>query len=232
VKKDVVGTLALSSNPSDFLKFGKLYLFDAYGDSLAQTITNSSGGFTFSDIKLNQDFILKVDNQSDIITSDPLSLYTYKGEKILEGKTFEKGFIFYIPSKLSYMLTEGEHATLTGGIGQVDVTKPLVFKNNGADLTPKDEQDLNAIFLILQKNKSLSVEVNTHTDGVLDDKQAMDLTIRQASTIRNYFIKKGVSAGRIKLAPKGKSQPRIRCSDCSDDDNKLNRRTEFVVYKS
>jgi hypothetical protein len=232
VKKDVVGTLALASNPADLLKFGKLYLFDAYGDSLAQTITNSSGGFTFSEIKLNQDFILKVDNQSDIITSDPLALYTYKGEKILEGKTFQGGFIFYIPSKLSYMLTEGDHSTLTGGIGQVDVVKPLVFKNNGADLTPKDEQDLNAIFLILQKNKSLSVEVNTHTDGVLDDKTAMELTIRQANTIKSYFLKKGISAGRIKLAPKGKSQPRVKCSDCSDEDNKLNRRSEFVVYKS
>jgi outer membrane protein OmpA-like peptidoglycan-associated protein len=236
VKKDVVGTLALASNPSDFLKFGRLYLFDAYGDSIARTITNGNGGFTFSDIKLNQDFILKVDNQSDIITSDPLALYSYKGEKILEGKTFEGGFIFYIPSKMSYVLTEGgDHGTLTGGIGQVNVIKDLVFKNNGSELTPKDEHELDAIYLILQKNKSLSVEVTTHTDTRLDDKAAMDLTSAQATTIKSYFLKKGVSSGRIRLVSKGRTQPRKKCGvndDCGEEDHKFNRRVEFVVYKT
>lgn len=236
IKKDVIGTLALSSNPSDLLKFGNLYLFDAYGDSIARTTTNASGGFTFSDIKLNQDFILKVDNQSDIITSDPLALYTHRGEKMLEGKTFEKGFVFYIPSKLSYMLTENEqHSTLAGGIGQVNVIKDLTFKNNGTELTPKDEQELNAIYLILQKNKSLSLEVTTHTDAKLDEKAAMELTIKESITIKNYFIKKGVVLNRIKMTSKGNTQPRKKCpaaSDCSEEDHKQNRRVEFVVYKS
>ena len=236
VKKDVIGTLALASNPSDLLKYGKLYLFDAYGDSIARTTTNMNGGFIFSEIKLNQDFILKVDNQSNINTSDPLALYTHKGEKILEGKTFEKGFVFYIPSKLSYLLTENaEHPTLGGGIGQVNVVKDLTFKNNGAELTPKDEQELNAIFLILQKNKSLSVEVTTHTDTKLDEKAAMDRTNAEANAIKNYFIKKGVSSNRLKMVSKGNTQPRKKCpavSDCSEEDHKQNRRVEFVVQKS
>ncbi len=233
VKMDVIGTLGLSSNPSDLLKFGKLYLFDAYGDSIAKTTTNASGEFTFSEIKLNQDFILKIDNQTDIVTSDPLALYTHQGEKILEGKTFEKGFVFYIPSKLSYLLTENsERTTLSGGIGQVNVIKDLLFKNAGADLTPKDEQELNAIFLILQKNKSLSVEVITHTDTKLDEKAAMDLTTKEGNTIKNYFLKKGVSLSRIQLRSKGNSQPRKKCAECSEEDHKQNRRVEFIVFKS
>jgi len=236
VKKDVIGTLALSSNPADLLKFGKLYLFDAYGDSVSKTTTNGNGAFTFSDIKLNQDFILKVDNQTDIITSDPLALYSPKGEKLLEGKTMERGFVFYIPSKSSYKLTENsDDATLNGGIGQVSVIKDLVFKNNGTELTPKDEKELNSIFLILQKNKSLSVEITTHTDTKLDDKAAMEITNKQSITIKNYFLKKGISAGRMKLVSRGKSQPRKVCdtpAECSDEEHKQNRRVEFVVYKS
>ncbi|MGZ3918849.1 MAG: OmpA family protein [Bacteroidia bacterium] len=235
IKKDVIGTLALSSNPADMLKFGKLYLFDAYGDSLSKTNTNTNGAFTFSDIKLNQDFILKVDNGTDIITSDPLALYTSKGEKILEGKTMENGFVFYIPAKLSYKLTENsEDGTLTGGIGQVNVVKDLSFKSNGAELTPKDEKELNSIFLILQKNKSLSVEITTHTDSKLTDKAAMDLTLKQSNTIKNYFIKRGVSPTRMKLMAKGSLQPRKPCrpEDCTEEDHKQNRRVEFLVYKS
>jgi outer membrane protein OmpA-like peptidoglycan-associated protein len=235
IKKDVIGTLALSSNPSDLLKFGKLYLFDAYGDSLGKTTTNGNGAFTFGDVKLNQDFILKVDNGTDIVTSDPLALYSSKGEKLLEGKTMEGGFVFYIPSKSSYKLTENnDDATLGGGIGQVSVIKDLVFRNNGAELTPKDDKELNSIFLILQKNKSLSVEITTHTDGKLEDKAAMDLTVKQSNTIKNYFIKKGIAASRLKIMAKGSTQPRKPCraEDCTEEDHKLNRRVEFVVYKS
>lgn len=233
VRKDVVGTLALSSNPSDLLKYGKLFLFDGYGDSLSQTTTNMNGGFTFSEIKLNQDFILKVDNQSDIVTSDPLALYSVRGEKIMDGKTMQGGFVFYIPSKISTMLTDGDHSTLGGNIGRIDVIKELVFKNNGAELTPKDEMDLNAIFLILQKNKSLSVDVVTHTDSKLGDQLSMDLAAKQCNTIKNYFLKKGIAPARIKLSPKGKSSPRKKCQGaCTEDDHKVNRRTEFVVYKN
>lgn len=235
VKKDVTGTLALSSNPADLLKFGKLYLFDGYGDSLAKTVTNNNGAFTLSEIKLNQDFILKVDNGTDIVTSDPLALYSTKGEKILEGKTMEGGFVFYIPSKMSYKLTENnDDATLGGGIGQVSVIKDLVFKNNGAELTPKDEKELNSIFLILQKNKSLSVEVTTHTDTKADDKTAMATTTKQSNTVKNYFLKKGISQSRIKVMAKGNQQPRkvCRAEDCTEEDHKQNRRVEFVVYKS
>ncbi|MCE3228464.1 MAG: flagellar motor protein MotB [Bacteroidetes bacterium] len=236
IKKDVIGTLAMSSDPADLLKFGKLFLFDAYGDSVSKTTTNNNGAFTFSDIKLNQDFILKVDNGTDIVTSDPLALYTSKGEKILEGKTMEGGFVFYIPSNTSFKLTENsEEHTLGGGIGQVNVIKDLIFKNNGAELTPKDEKELNSIFLILSKNKSLSVEITTHTDTKFDDKTAMDLTTKQCATIKNYFVKKGITTSRLKLISKGRSQPRKACktpADCTEDDHKQNRRVEFLVYKS
>ncbi len=235
VKKDVIGTLALSSNPADLLKFGKLYLFDAYGDSLGRTTTNNNGAFTFSDIKLNQDFILKVDNGTDIVTSDPLALYSPKGEKLLEGKTMEGGFVFYIPSKSSYKLTEThEDETLGGGIGQVNVVKGLAFAANGASLTPKDEKELNSIFMILQKNKSLSVEITTHTDTKLNDKAAQELTTRQSNTIKNYFVKKGISVSRMKIMAKGSLQPRKPCrpEDCTEEDHKQNRRVEFLVYKS
>lgn len=235
VKKDVVGILANTGNKAEFLKFGKVYLFDAYSDTIATAVTNANGNFVISDVKLNQDFILKVDNQVDFITTDPLSLYTTRGEHILDGKTIDKGFAFYIPSKLSYKLTEdNQDATLGGGIGQISVVKNLVFKNNGAELTPKDETELNAVFLILSKNKGLNVDIFTHTDSKADEKAALDLTIKQAATIKNYLIKKGITAARIKTEAKGKKEPRKECkatSDCNEEDHKMNRRVEFIVYK-
>ncbi len=236
VKKEVVGILANTGNKAELLKFGKVYLFDAYGDSIATAVTNANGNFLINDVKLNQDFILKVDNKADITTSDPLSLYTTRGEHILDGKTADKGFTFYIPSKLSYKLTEdNQDATLGGTIGQVDVIKNLTFKDNGTGLTPKDEIELNAVFLILSKNKTLNVDVFTHTDSKADENAALELTTKQALTIKNYLVKKGINQSRIKTEAKGKKEPRKMCtatSDCKEDDHKMNRRVEFLVYKN
>ena len=47
IKKDVIGTLAQSSNKAEVSKFAKLYLFDVYGDSIANSRTNDKGAFTF-----------------------------------------------------------------------------------------------------------------------------------------------------------------------------------------
>ncbi len=236
VKKEVVGILAQAGNKAELLKFGKVYLFDGYGDSIATAVTNANGNFLINDIKLNQDFILKVDNQADFITSDPLALYTTRGEHIFDGKTIDKGFMFYIPSKMSYKLTEdNQDATLGGPVGQVNVIKNLIFKDNGAGLTLKDESELNAVFLILSKNKTLNVDVFTHTDSKADEKSALELTVKQALTIKNYLIKKGINQSRIKTEAKGKKEPRKECSvlsDCKDEDHKMNRRVEILIYKN
>ncbi|MEO6301935.1 MAG: OmpA family protein, partial [Bacteroidia bacterium] len=195
IKKDVVGTIGHSSNRDDILKFGKLYLFDSYNDSVSSTVTNANGRFSFYDIKLNQDFILKIDNQMDIVTTDPLSIYNKNGEHILDAVTRGNGFVFYIPSNMSYKLTDDNaDEVLNGSIGKVNVTKNLVFQNNGASLILKDEQELQSILTILQKNKDLNVIISTHSDSKPDEQAAMALTTKQAKTVKDFFIKKGIAA--------------------------------------
>jgi outer membrane protein OmpA-like peptidoglycan-associated protein len=63
----------------------------------------------------------------------------------------------------------------------------------------------------------------------------MDLTSKQAKTVKDYFVKKGIEASRIRIFSKGKNEPRKVCkahSDCSDTDHKQNRRVEFLVSKN
>jgi outer membrane protein OmpA-like peptidoglycan-associated protein len=111
----------------------------------------------------------------------------------------------------------------------------LVFKPNGFDLLPKDETELLAIVQILSKNKALKVDVYAHTDAKSDPKAALELTGKQAQSVYNFLIKKGVEANRIKMLPKGNAQPRKTCTaktDCDEADHKTNRRIEFIVYKN
>ncbi len=235
VKKDIMGTLAQSSNKADVAKFIRLYLFNHYGDSIAKTVTNANGGFVFTDIKLNQDFVLKVDNKIDITTSDPIALYSPAGEYMMDGRTKDNGFTFYISARYSKKLTESDTLNpTTNALGQLDIIKHLTFYTNGKGLTPKDEQELNPLVARLVKDKSAVIEFITHTDARTDAAYAMELTTNQANAIKDYFVKKGVPAHRIKAIAKGNTDLRKICSgtiDCREEDHMLNRRVEFLIYK-
>lgn len=235
VKKDITGRMAQSSDKSESAKFIQLYLFNFYGDSVAKTTTNQNGEFLFRDIKLNQDFILKVDNKIDITTSDPIALYTPRNEFMMDGRTKDQGFVFYIPARYSGKLTADAENSATNPLGQIDVIKRLNFFTNGKGLTPKDEQDLNSILSLLQKDKTSMVEIATHTDSRMDATYAMELTGNQANTIKDYLIRKGIAATRIKAVAKGNTEQRKICGgtiDCREEDHMINRRVEFLIYKN
>jgi outer membrane protein OmpA-like peptidoglycan-associated protein/thiol-disulfide isomerase/thioredoxin len=234
IRKDVVGTLAQSSNREDPLKFCKLYLFNYYGDSIEKTITSAKGGFIFSNVKLNQDFVLKLDNKININTTDPIALYSPRGEFMMDGRTKDQGFVFFIPARVSNQLTESDSSTTFNSLGQINVIKNLTFFTNGQGLTPTDEKQLGSIVNILTKNKNLKVEFLTHTDARMDTDYALQLTTYQAESIKEYFIKKGISENRLSAIAKGNKELRKICEgtiDCREEDHRLNRRVEFLIYK-
>ncbi len=235
VKRAVVGTFAESSDKKDVLKYSKIYLFNSYGDSVAKTITNGKGEFIFNDIKLNHDFILKVDNQSDIVTSDPLALYANNGDFLMDGRTRDGGFVFYIPTRLNYKLVRHDTSDfIHHEIEQIDVIKSLSFSNKGTELTPKDKEELSGIIAHLLKSKTLKLQFIVHGDIRLSAESAMELSVNEVNTLKNYLHSKGINQNRIKGVAMGKKEPRKFCegsSDCTEEEFKLNRRIEFVVLK-
>jgi outer membrane protein OmpA-like peptidoglycan-associated protein len=235
VKKDVVGKIAYTSNSNDVFKYSKLYLFNAYGDSIDKTVTDENGKFIFSDIKLNQDFILKVDNGVTFFTSDPIAIFNEKGERVLEAKSTENGFVFYIPSNANVkILNPSDDTPMEGKIDQIDVNKHLLFKTGGAELTPKDEFELKGIIEMLKKNNGLFVDITGHASTKLDAKTAQAVSLKHANTVKAYLIKKGIPATHIKVIGKGNNEPLIECrlpQTCPDEQHAKNQRVEFRVYK-
>lgn len=235
LKKDVIGLLAQSSNKADVVKYTRVYLFNYYGDSVYKSVTSSEGYFSFRDVKLNQDFVLKVDNQMDIVTSDPVALYNREGEFIMDGRTGSGGFLFPIntrlSTKLAYTDTVGHNK---GAYEEIDVIKCLIFENDGKTLTVKDEQELASIVTHMLKNKNLNIEFTAHTDTRINSVKALEYTGNQVLALKAFFEKKGINPNRIFGIAKGNNQPRKVCTgnaDCNDDDHHLNRRVEFLIFK-
>lgn len=234
IKKDVIGTLAYSSNKSDVFSHSKLYLFNAYGDSIAQTITDEKGKFSFSDIKLNQDFILKVDNGANIMLADPVALYNDENQKVIEAQTSENGFVFYIPSNQSFKLTtlSDEHL-MEGKVKKVDVTKHLTFTKDGKQLTAEDEKSINSILELLFKNDGLAIEIIGHAATNISAEEANAISEAYANSVKNYMLSKGVRIDRIKIDYKGNSEPYNDCHSgnaCTDQEHLFNKRMEFKIY--
>lgn len=233
VRKSLTGLLAQSSNKKEALKYSNVYLLSHYGDSIARTRTSENGIFSFEDLRLNHDYVLKVDNKVDLHTSDPIALYTAAGEFITDGRTRNEGFVFSLHPRVSNKLIPPD--TIRGGeLDEIVVIKSLKFGNNGSTLTPADLNDVNQILERLRSNNSLNLELITHTDARMEPEEALALTSRQANTLQDYFQSKGISPTRIKAIAKGNSELRKFCdgnADCRDEDHRINRRVEFLVYK-
>ena len=230
VKKNVVGLLAKSLNRDDVLKSGKLSLFNVYGDSISGANGSATGRFSFSNVKLSQDLVLKIANQSEMDASDPIALYAPNGDFLMNGIVINGACEFYIPYKMVYRLLDANAASTPNE--QMNLVSHLEFTSTGTfELSPKDEQDLDYLASILLKNKALSVEFKTHTDTKLSESSAMDVTTRQLQLIKNFFQKKGIAASRIKGIPKGKTMPNKPCEgvNCTEEEHRQNRRVEFLI---
>jgi outer membrane protein OmpA-like peptidoglycan-associated protein len=225
--------LALSSSKEEKVRFSKVYLFNHYGDSLGYSRTNENGVFVFHEMKVNHNYILKIDNQMDIITSDPSALYNTEGELLVQGKTMQGGFVFYLPSKLIPRLQLADSSLNTVSPLEITVTKYLEFKNNNSALSVKDEQELKGVLTTLEKNKQSILEIAVHSNSKQDEKISKNYSDQQAQLLKTYFLGKGIPQNRIRVQSFGSSQPVIHCSpNCTEDDHKKNKRVEFTILKN
>jgi outer membrane protein OmpA-like peptidoglycan-associated protein len=236
LRKDITGLLAESSDKNFVMKYGGVYLLNYYGDTLVKTTTNEKGIFRMNEIKLNQDLYLKVDNKTDINTTDPIALYTADGAFLTDGRTRDEGFVFSMPARLSNKLIAPDTTVLSADAPtELDITKSLSFTNDGTELTKKDEDELSSIVSLLTRNSSLLVEITTHTDARMDHETALNLTAVQANTLKNFLVEKGVAGSRVQTNSRGNTELRKICEgtiDCREEDHRLNRRVEFFVHKN
>lgn len=231
VKRTITGTLAQSLNRDEAFKTGNIFLLDISGDSIAKTTTYSNGKFNLTDVKMNQDLVLRIPGQKGMDPSDPVALYSAEGEFLMNGVLEGGDCVFFIPHKLVYKFMDKNMAS--SSTEQLYMVINMEFPtSDGFQLSPKDEKDLDALFNILQRVKTMSIEFKVHCDAKLSDAASMDITGRQVQLIKNYLLKKGVPASRIKGIPKGKSTLLKTCdpiNTCTEDEHRQNRRVEFVI---
>lgn len=234
---DLSGSIALSSNSTDLYSFAKIQLSNAYGDSLGSSITDAKGKFTFNDVRMNQDFVITIDNKTNIEVSDPLALFNIKGDRILESKTINDHFVFYVPAQYTKKF-KVEMEEPDSKIDQLNVNKYVSYKSIGSELAVSNEEEIKGIVDLLKKNQNFNLEYTCHASTKLEPKAAETLTQKHVLAIKNFFLKKGIPSGQIKGISKGNTSPINKCksgngaSACNDGQHFLNQRTQFRIYKN
>ena len=91
--------------------------------------------------------------------------------------------------------------------GAVFTLNNIFFDVNKADIKPQSESELKRVFLFLQSNPQLSIEIAGHTNGWCSAEFAQDLSKDRSEAVYQYLIREGIDKSRLSFKGYGKSDP-------------------------
>jgi OmpA-OmpF porin, OOP family len=104
----------------------------------------------------------------------------------------------------------------------------LLFDFDKAEIKPEGYPRLDAIVVILEKNPTMSVELQGHTDNVGTEAYNMDLSMRRSNSVASYLVEKGIARNRLATTGFGFKSP--VALNGTKFGRSLNRRVELHPY--
>jgi len=204
--------------------------------------TNENGKFSFDKLGYDNEFSMLF---SDIDESDWDQIELYfedeQGNK-LGSSSFKNGkFSFtkkdYLPKPKSTSLLasntsksnmkSAEEMMKDGWNGLSTEQKDIYFDFAKSELSVDGKLKLDILATFLKDRESQKVTLVGHTDNVGTDESNLQVGKRRATSAKSYLVSKGISANRVSIDSKGKSQP-INSNE-SEAGREKNRRVEVVL---
>ena len=111
--------------------------------------------------------------------------------------------------------------------GEKVVLKNVFYATASAELKPESKVELDKLIKLLDKNKTMKIEISGHTDNVGDDNSNFILSQNRANAVYNYLIEQKIPSDRLTFKGYGKTQP--IADNNTEEGRAQNRRTEFMV---
>jgi outer membrane protein OmpA-like peptidoglycan-associated protein len=103
----------------------------------------------------------------------------------------------------------------------------IFFKDKTAELESSSYPELNRFVEFLKTNKKTIIEIGSHTDNTLEDKESNELTNNRAKAIVDYLISKKIKVNRIQYKGYGLRFP--LGFNNNEEGRALNNRIEFKI---
>jgi OOP family OmpA-OmpF porin len=110
----------------------------------------------------------------------------------------------------------------------ITLTGSALFAHDKAELSPEGKARMDEIAdKITDKDKVKSIQIVGHTDSDGTESYNQALSLRRASTVRDYAVELGADPNVISVSGKGESEP--VASNATREGKAQNRRVEVIV---
>ncbi len=120
----------------------------------------------------------------------------------------------------------------TYGLNEPIRLNNIYFDLDKADILPDAEKDLSYLKELMDQYADMIIELGSHTDSQGASPYNQKLSQRRAESTKKWLVNEGIESKRIKNVGYGESVILNKCINgvkCSDDEHRLNRRTEFKI---
>lgn len=112
-------------------------------------------------------------------------------------------------------------------VGETILLNNLFFDFNKSDLRNESTAELERMVALLSEHPDMTVEISGHTDNTGNDTYNNKLSIDRATAVREFILKKGIQAERIRARGYGSARP--SASNNAESGRQKNRRVEFTI---
>lgn len=110
---------------------------------------------------------------------------------------------------------------------KVEFNEKILFAFSKSDIGDSAKKNLNALVGVLNKYPNTNIEIQGHTDSRGTDDYNLGLSVRRATTVRDYLQSKGIATSRTAIKGYGESAPAY--TNDTPEGQAQNRRVEFII---
>ena len=111
------------------------------------------------------------------------------------------------------------------------ILQPIYFEYDQSNITAQGAEELDKLVKVMNQYPAMVIDAKSHTDSRGSDSYNLRLSDRRAKATVQYIVSKGISKERITGSGMGETQPKVACTDCTEEQHAQNRRSEFLIIK-
>ena len=205
----------------------------SYTDSLTKDFVVSVDTIMFEDTMVILERILRIDTLFQLVDKSKLT-----DDQILDLIIDEKADFKLADNLEDFSLQieemrKEEFSDMKDLIGQVFLLPDIYFDFDRDILRAKSKKILQKLYLFLDENPELLVEISGHTDSKGNDNYNLTLSQKRSKVVVKYLIQRGIHQRRLVAKGYGETNPLALNMNPDGTDNEkgrqLNRRTELRI---
>lgn len=111
------------------------------------------------------------------------------------------------------------------------ILQAIYFEYNKSNITAQGAAELDKLVKVMNEYPNMVIDARSHTDSRGADSYNLRLSDRRAKSTVQYIVSKGIAKNRITGSGMGETQPKVPCTECTEEEHAQNRRSEFLIIK-